>query len=168
MAKTNPEKKNEKVKEENGEEIIEAREEKTSSEDNMPGEAEEGSASSLTSELGSIRISDSIVAKVAGLTAGEVEGIAGMKGNVGSGITEAFSRKNISRGVKVEVSEKEALINLYVVVDYGVFITDVASAVQQKVKDAVENFTGLIVKEVNVFVQGIQLPPTETEEKKKK
>ena len=124
------------------------------------------SASSLSSELGSIRISDTIVAKVAGLAAIEVEGVSGMSGGMKGGISEVFSRKNISRGIKVEVSEKETQINLYMVMDYGVFINDVAKKVQKKVKDAVEDLTGLHVTEVNVFVQGIQLPVLQSEEKK--
>ncbi len=158
----------EEVEEKEEIEKIEKIEEKMLLEEVPQGDAEQGSASSLSSELGNIRISDSIVAKVAGLTAGKVEGVAGMRRSVGSGITEAFSRKNIGRGVKVEVTENEALINLYMVVDYGVFITDVARTVQQNVKESVENFTGLHVKEVNIFVQGIQLPALEPEEKKKK
>lgn len=124
--------------------------------------------SSLSSELGNIRISDNITAKVAGLAAVEVEGVAGMSGGVGGGITEVFSRKNIARGVKVEAGEQEALINLYVVMNYGVLIANVAKEVQQKVKEAVETITGLKVKEVNVFVQGVQLPTLEAEEKKDK
>lgn len=121
------------------------------------------SVGSLSSGLGNIRISDNIIAKIAGLAAVEVEGVAGMS----SGITEAFSRKNVSRGVKVEAGDQEAIINLYMIMDYGVFIAEVAKKVQQKVKEAVENLTGLKVTAVNIFVQGVQLPVSESEEKKK-
>lgn len=120
-------------------------------------------AGSLSSELGNIRISDNIIAKIAGLAALEVDGVAGMS----SGITDAFSRKNISRGVKVEAGDQEAMINLYMTMDYGVLIAEVAKEVQQKVKKAVENLTGLKVTAVNIFVQGVQLPVSESEEKKK-
>ncbi len=125
------------------------------------------SSASLSSQLGSIRISDSIVAKIAGLAAIDVEGVAGMSAGKGLGLAEAFSRKNVARGVKVEVDEKETSINLYLIMKYGVHIADVSRKVQQKVKASVEHLTGLKVLEVNVFVQGVQLPPAENRERKK-
>lgn len=123
-------------------------------------------ASSLSSELGNIRISDSIVAKTSGMAASGVEGVAGMSS--GSGIAEAFGKKNVGRGIKVEVGQQEAVINLYMIMNYGVMINKVAREVQQKVKAAVEDLTGLQVKEVNVHVQGVQMPAPEPEDNKLK
>ncbi len=108
-----------------------------------------------TNELGSIRIADEVVSIIAGLAATEIEGLAGMSGGVTGGISEMLGRKNLSKGVKVEVGEKDATINLYVVVKYNYPIPDIAVAVQETVKEAVEGMTGLEVLEVNLHVQGV-------------
>jgi len=111
--------------------------------------------------LGSIRIADEVVSIIAGLAATEVEGIAGMSGGIVSGVTEMLGRKNFTKGVKVEVGEKEAAVDLYIVVKYGVRIPDVALAAQENVKQAIETMTGLSVVEVNVHVQGVGFPSEE-------
>ena len=94
---------------------------------------------------------------IAGLAAVDVEGVASMSGGFAGGIAEALGMKNLSKGVKVEVGEKEALINLYIIVEYGVRIPEVAWNIQEKVKNSVENMTGLTVTEVNIHVQGINM-----------
>ena len=111
--------------------------------------------------LGSIRIADEVVSIIAGLAATEVEGIAGMSGGIAGGIAEMLGRKNFAKGVKVEVGEKEAAVDLYIIVKYGVRIPDVALAAQENVKQAIENMTGLSVVEVNVHVQGVGFPDDE-------
>ena len=108
--------------------------------------------------LGSIRIADEVVSIIAGLAATEVEGIAGMSGGLVGGIAEMLGRKNFAKGVKVEVGEKEAAVDLYIIVKYGVRIPDVALAAQENVKQAIETMTGLSVVEVNVHVQGVGFP----------
>jgi uncharacterized alkaline shock family protein YloU len=113
--------------------------------------------------LGSIRIADEVVSIIAGLAATEVEGIAGMSGGIAGGIAEMLGRKNFAKGVKVEVGEKEAAVDLYIIVKYGVRIPDVALAAQENVKQAIENMTGLSVVEVNIHVQGVGF--TDEEEK---
>ena len=114
--------------------------------------------------LGTIRIADEVVSIIAGLAATEVDGIAGMSGGLVGGIAEMLGRKNFAKGVKVEVGEKEAAADLYVIVNYGVRIPDVALAVQENVKQAIETMTGLSVVEVNVHVQGVGFPETEQKE----
>lgn len=114
-----------------------------------------GATHNVETDLGSIRISDEVVAVIAGLAASEVEGVAGMSGGIAGGIAEMLGRKNLAKGVKVEVGEKEAAIDLFTVVHYGVRIPDVALEIQQRVKEAVERMTGLKVVEVNVHVQGV-------------
>ncbi len=109
-------------------------------------------------EIGTIRIADEVVAVIAGLAATEVEGVAGMSGGIAGGIAEMLGRKNLSKGVKVEVGEKEAAVDLFVVVDFGVRIPDVALRIQENVKRAIESMTGLIVVEANVHVQGVVFP----------
>ncbi|NNG66775.1 Asp23/Gls24 family envelope stress response protein [Caldanaerobacter subterraneus] len=108
-------------------------------------------------ELGSVKISEEVVSIIAGLAATEVPGVAGMSGGVVNGISEILGRKNLSKGVKVEVGDKEATIDLYLIVDYGVRIPEVAWNVQENVKNAVENMTGLKVVEVNIHVQGVSM-----------
>jgi len=105
--------------------------------------------------LGSIRIADEVVKIIAGLAATEVQGVVGMSSGVVGGIAEMLGRKNMSKGVKVEVGEKEAAVDTFVVIEYGTRIPDVAAKIQENVKKAIENMTGLLVVEVNVNVQGV-------------
>ncbi|SHJ49032.1 Asp23/Gls24 family envelope stress response protein [Paramaledivibacter caminithermalis] len=114
-------------------------------------------------QYGQIKISDDVVATIAGLAAGEVEGICSMSGGLAGNITDFFGKKNLSKGVKVDVGEEEAAVDLFVVVDYGVKIPDVAWKVQENVKNAIETMTGLKVIEVNVHVQGVYIPKKEKE-----
>ncbi len=113
------------------------------------------------SALGTIRIADEVVSIIAGLAATEIDGIAGMSGGLVGGIAEMLGRKNFSKGVKVEVGEREAAIDLYIIVKYGVRIPDVALAAQENIKQAIETMTGLSVVEVNVHVQGVSFPDDE-------
>lgn len=119
----------------------------------------------INNVLGTIHIADEVVSIIAGLAATEVEGVAGMSGGIAGGIAEILGRKNFSKGVKVEVGEKEAAIDLYIIVKYGVRIPDIALNVQEAVKAAIENMTGLSTVEVNVHVQGVGFPEdVQTEE----
>lgn len=119
-----------------------------------------------TNNLGSVRVADEVVSVIAGLAASDVDGVAGMSGGIVGGIAEMLGRKNFSKGVKVEVGEKEAALDLYVIVKYGVRIPDVALAVQENVKKSIETMTGLNVVEVNIHVQGVAFPeePKQEEE----
>ncbi|HAG09919.1 MAG TPA: Asp23/Gls24 family envelope stress response protein [Desulfotomaculum sp.] len=114
--------------------------------------------------IGSIRIADEVVRIIAGLAATEVQGVAGMSGGLAGGIAEILGRKNLSKGVKVEVGEKEAAVDIYVIVDYGAKIPDIASEIQQKVKKAVNDMTGLNVIEVNVHIQGVSFSNSDKED----
>ena len=114
--------------------------------------------------LGAIRIADEVVSIIAGLAATEVDGIAGMSGGLVGGIAEMLGKKNFAKGVKVEVGEKEAAVDLYIIVKYGVRIPDVALAAQENVKQAIETMTGLMVVEVNIHVQGVGFPEEEKKE----
>lgn len=116
------------------------------------------------SSLGAIRIADEVVSIIAGLAATEVDGIAGMSGGIAGGIAEMLGRKNFAKGVKVEVGEKEAAVDLFIIVKYGVCIPDIALAVQENVKQAIETMTGLSVVEVNVHVQGVGFPEKTTKQ----
>lgn len=104
------------------------------------------------SENDGIKISDNVVSDIAGVAVSEVPGVAGMAGR----ITEVFSGKsNLSKGIKVDVGEKDTKIDVNIIVEYGVRIPDIAFEIQTRVKKAVETMTGLKVLEVNVHVQGV-------------
>ncbi len=106
-------------------------------------------------DVGAIKIANEVVGIIAGLAATEVEGVSGMSGDFAGGIAEMLGRKNLSKGVEVEVGETEAAVDLYLVMDYGVKIPDVAWEIQESVKQSIETMTGLNVVEVNVHVQGV-------------
>ncbi len=109
----------------------------------------------VVDDMGTVKISEEVVAIISGVAATEVPGVAGMSGGIAGGIAEILGRKNLSKGVKVEVGEKEAAIDLYIIVDYGARIPEVAWDIQEKVKTTVQNMTGLNVVEVNIHVQGV-------------
>ncbi|QNU65512.1 Asp23/Gls24 family envelope stress response protein [Ruminiclostridium herbifermentans] len=110
---------------------------------------------SVLDDYGSVKISEEVVAIIAGIAATDVPGVAGMSGGIVGGIAEILGRKNLSKGVKVEVGEKEAAIDLYIIVEFGARIPEVAWNIQEKVKTAVQTMTGLNVIEVNIHVQGV-------------
>ena len=112
-------------------------------------------------ENNEIKIADDVVAVIAGVAVAEVPGVAEMAGGFAGGITEVLSgKKNLAKGIKVEVGEKETKIDVNIIVEYGVRIPDVAFEIQNRVKKAVETMTGLTVLEVNVHVQGVTTTET--------
>jgi uncharacterized alkaline shock family protein YloU len=115
-------------------------------------------------DVGLIRIADEVVGIVAGLAATEIPGVAGMSGGLVGGIAEMLGKKTLSKGVKVEVGEREAAVDLFIIVEYGVRIPDVALRVQENVKRAIESMTGLDVVEVNIHVQGVGFAPENRDE----
>mgnify|MGYP000279547887 CR=1 FL=1 len=120
----------------------------------------------IDNEKGSVKIADEVVSVIAGLAATEVSGVAGMSGGIAGGISEILGRKNLSKGVKVQIGEKDAVIDIYLIVNYGVRIPEVAWKVQENVKKAVENMTGLNVTEVNIHIQGINFEQPSKEQQK--
>jgi uncharacterized alkaline shock family protein YloU len=107
---------------------------------------------------GAVRISEEVVKTIAGMAAIDIKGVAGMSGGLYGGIAELLGRKNLSKGIKVAVGEKETAIDIYMIMEYGVRVPEVASSIQNKVKDAVESMTGLVVVEVNIHVEGVVFP----------
>ncbi len=109
-----------------------------------------------TQDTNGIQIADDVVAVIAGVAVAEVPGVAGMSGGFAGGITEVLSgKKNLAKGIKVDVGEKETRIDVNIIVEYGSRIPDVAFEIQNRVKKAVETMTGLKVVGVNVHVQGV-------------
>ncbi|WP_322769296.1 Asp23/Gls24 family envelope stress response protein [Frankia sp. Cr1] len=121
-------------------------------------------ATELVTSQGRTAIADSVVRKIAGVATREVEGVH----NLGTGGTRAVgslrqripgsSGRNVSQGVGVEVGERQAAIDLDVVVDYGVSIVDLAQAIRGNVVTSVEGMTGLEVTEVNIAVDDVYIP----------
>ena len=110
----------------------------------------------IKTENEGIKISDDVVAVIAGVAVSEVQGVASMAGGFAGGISEVFSgKKNMAKGIKVDVGDTTAKIDVNIIVEYGTRIPDVAFEIQNRVKKAVENMTGLNVEEVNVHVQGV-------------
>ncbi|MBD7967943.1 Asp23/Gls24 family envelope stress response protein [Paenibacillus gallinarum] len=112
-------------------------------------------------EIGEIQIAPEVIEVIAGLATVEVSGVAGMSGGFAGGFAELLGRKNLSKGVKVEVGQREAAVDVSVIIEYGNRIPDVASSIQQNVKRSIENMTGLTVVEVNVQVHDVQFKTAE-------
>ena len=117
-----------------------------------------------------IKISSDVIAVISGVAVSEVPGVYGMAGGFAGGITEVLKgKKNLAKGIKVDTSENKAKIDVNIIVEYGARIPDVAFEIQNRVKTAVENMTGLKVEELNVHVQGVNTEglteePKESEE----
>ena len=110
----------------------------------------------IKTENEGIKISDDVVAVIAGVAVSEVPGVASMAGSFAGGISEVFSgKKNMAKGIKVDIADNDTKIDVNIIVEYGTRIPDVAFEIQNRVKKAVENMTGLNVEEVNVHVQGV-------------
>ena len=108
--------------------------------------------------LGEIKIADEVVAIIAGLAAMEVEGGASMAGNATRELISKLGMKSLSKGVKVDVLDGIVTVSLALNLNYGYSIKDITSKVQEKVKTAIENMTGLEVADVNIRVAGVEIP----------
>ena len=104
---------------------------------------------------GNVCISNEVVATIASIAAKSIDGVAGMFGSLTGGFAELLGKKNPSKGVKVTITDKDVKIDMFVVVEYGVKIPDVAWEIQDKTNNEVEAMTGLNVVAVNVNVEGL-------------
>ncbi len=112
--------------------------------------------SGIISDSGSIRIAEDVFCSISAIVASDTAGVAGMSSNLTDGLNNLLGRKSLSQGVKVQVSEEETVdINIYIIVQYGYRIPDIALRLQERVKTAIERMTEYQVTGVNVFVQGI-------------
>ncbi|CAM3120870.1 Asp23/Gls24 family envelope stress response protein [Paenibacillus lupini] len=106
-------------------------------------------------DIGTIQIAPEVIEVIAGLATVEVSGVAGMSGGFAGGIAELLGRKNLSKGVKVEVGQREAAVDVSIIVEYGNRIPEIASEIQRNVKRSIEMMTGLNVIEVNVHIHDV-------------
>lgn len=112
------------------------------------------------SSIGEVQIADEVVAIIAGLAATEVEGVASMAGNVTNELVSKLGMRNLSKGVKVEVAPDAVAVDLSLMVRYGYSIPKTSKLAQERVKQAIENMTGLHVAVVNVRIAGVKLDET--------
>ncbi|MCR4904299.1 MAG: Asp23/Gls24 family envelope stress response protein [Butyrivibrio sp.] len=111
--------------------------------------------------IGTVKIADDVVARIAALAALEIEGISAIAGNYTTENIEKVGRKNISKGAKVTVTSGEVKVDLSLVMGYGFNIPSTCSKVQSRVRTSVENMTGLKVTDVNIHVAGISMDQAE-------
>lgn len=108
-------------------------------------------------KVGEVQIADEVVATIAGLAATEVKGVSTTTGSVTNEIVGKLGKKNLSRGVKVIVNPDAVSVDMALTLEYGYGIPETAKLVQEKVKLAIENMTGLQVKEVNIRIAGVNI-----------
>ena len=108
-------------------------------------------------QVGDVRVADEVVAIIAGLATTEVEGVSSMAGNITNEIVSKLGMKNLSKGILVEVMENEVKVDVAINISYGYSIPEVSAKVQDKVKSAIENMTGLTVAVVNVRIASVDM-----------
>jgi len=104
-----------------------------------------------------IRISDEVIATIAGIAASEVENLASMSGGLKDGIAGVFGKKSFGKGIKVEVKENDVAIEMSIIMQYGCKIHEVSRQIQERVRSAVEDMTGMLVTAVNINVLGVSV-----------
>ncbi|MFQ9984653.1 MAG: Asp23/Gls24 family envelope stress response protein [Lachnospiraceae bacterium] len=124
---------------------------------------EERSTHKLYSDgnIGEVRIADEVVAIIAGLAATEVKGVASMAGNITNEVISKLGMRSLSKGVKVDVTDATVRVALSLNLEYGYNIPSTSEKVQEKVKFAIENMTGLNVAEVQVRIAGVDMKTEE-------
>ena len=107
--------------------------------------------------IGEVQIANEVVASIAGISASEVEGVDSMAGGLAGELAGKFGAKNLSKGVKVEVADDTAMVELAINMKYGYSIPKTCKQVQEKLMQAINSMTGLTVKQVNVRIAGVSL-----------
>lgn len=125
----------------------------------MPKEAADRNTHILyeKDKIGEVQIADEVVAIIAGLAATEVEGVDSMAGNITNELVGKLGMKNLSKGVKVTVTEEHVSVELSLNMKYGYSIPSVSEKVQERVQAAIENMTGLTVLDVNIKIAGVNM-----------
>lgn len=113
-----------------------------------------------------IKISEEVIITIASVSISEIEGVSGTGMGIVEGIAKIFAKKPLTTGIKVTISENNVIIDINVIMNYGVRIPEVAWNIQEAVKKEVELMTGLVVEKVNVRVVGIEIPQEETKDSK--
>ncbi|HWQ72825.1 MAG TPA: Asp23/Gls24 family envelope stress response protein [Desulfitobacteriaceae bacterium] len=112
----------------------------------------------INNSLGKINISEEVIATIAGGAALECSGLVGMASrNLKDGFADLLRRDNLARGVEVTIQENEVSIELFVIVGYGINISEAAANIMDRVRNAIEKYTGFTVDKVNVNIQGVRV-----------
>jgi len=117
-----------------------------------------------STSLGRVEIAPEVIEVIAGIAAAEVDGVASMRGNFATGVAEKLGRKSHGKGIKVELGEEGILIDVYVVMQFGISIPEVAKKIQDNIRQALLNMTALEVNEINIHVVGVQFEQKAEEE----
>lgn len=112
------------------------------------------------SSIGEVMIADDVIATIAGLAATEAEGVSAMQGNVTNELVGKLGMKNLTKGVRIKVTEDGVSVELSIQMRYGYSIPKTCKAIQEKVKNAIENMVGLPVKGINVHIVGVDTNTT--------
>ena len=107
--------------------------------------------------IGKVQIADEVVAIIAGLAATEVEGVDSMAGNITNELVSKLGMKNLSKGVKISIVESNVEVDIALNIAYGYSIPEVSGKVQERVKNAIENMTGLEVTEINIRIASVDM-----------
>ena len=107
--------------------------------------------------IGAVKIADDVVAMIAGIAATEVDGVSAMAGNITNELMSKVGMNKLTKGVRVEVREKQVTVDLAVIMEYGYNIPATCQKVQAKAKAAIENMTGLNVVDVNIRIAGVNM-----------
>jgi uncharacterized alkaline shock family protein YloU len=108
-------------------------------------------------EIGNVKVSDEVIMVIAGLAATEVEGVTSISGGITNAVISKTGAKSLSKGVKIAFQEDVVSVDISVTLDYGYSIPKVSAQVQDKVKNTIENMTGLTVASVNVRISGVDM-----------
>lgn len=107
--------------------------------------------------LGEVRIADEVIAIIAGLAATEAEGVSSMAGNITNELVSKLGMKNLSKGIKIEIKENVVRVDVALNIRFGYAIPEVSTKVQERVKSAIENMTGLEVSNINIRIAGVNI-----------
>lgn len=115
-------------------------------------------SSSMNTHMGNISIDNEVIAQYAGSVAMECFGIVGMAGiNVKDGLVKLLKKDSMTRGINVSVKNNKLVLNFHVIIAYGVSILAVSENLMSNVKYKVEEFTGLEIEKINIFVEGVRV-----------
>ena len=107
--------------------------------------------------MGQVQIADEVVATIAGLAATEVEGVASMAGNITNELVSKLGKKSLSKGIRVKVEDGIVNVNVALNIAYGYSVPKTCKKVQEKVKAAIENMTGLEVEKVDIQIANVSI-----------
>ena len=112
----------------------------------------------MNTQLGAVMIDPEVIARYAGSVAVECFGIVGMAMvNVKDGLVKLLKRDNLTRGVNVQINDNKITLSFHVIVSYGVSISAVSENLISNVKYKVEEFTGMTIEKINIFVEGVRV-----------